>query len=1296
MPIEIVGIPFDTQSSLSSAYAEVAVLDNGLIVAVQRFLPTGFTEAIEYDVFSADGELLSERVIDVPFGNSRRVMDIAVRPDGSVVLLYSGSDYYSVQLIGLGGEPLTGVMNIFSANSLAQSIDAAPDGSFTATAVTSGATGFPGDTMLARFDAAGAPIGEPEVYHESPGATHRVFAGQHDTMDDGTLVIARTETFSIPHPSQNYSVSVEGVSVDLVSGDSVTNIDIHIPNYAIAPTVPETWQIANVAATGNPPQAAALDTGGFAVGYIVNTGFGNTGPATFVQFFDEEGNATTQSYEVYAEPGEGSTLAGGQFFLVALTEGRVAFVYSAIGDKTIKVAFVSEDGEGGVEVEYADVGTGTFSGSYSSTGIFSVNAAPDGSLLISYRNPSPDLYVTARIVQTEAGVSATQTGTNAAETIDGSALIDFIDAEGGDDVVNGLGGDDTIYGGAGNDTLNGGDGNDELSGGTGNDAMNGGDGDDVLIGGAGADVLDGGAGGDRADYSGATAGVVADLQFAANNTGIAAGDSYISIEDLQGSYHDDTLRGDAGANRIWGSFGNDVIFGRDGDDTLYGGDGDDVLIGGAGADVLDGGAGLDRAEYGDATTGVLADLQFAAVNTGIASGDTYLSVEDLSGSSLNDNLRGDAEANSIWGWDGNDVVFGRDGDDTLYGGNGNDNLWGGDGNDVLLGGAGADRLDGGSGVDRAQYSAAAAGLTADLQFAVVNTGVAAGDTYVSIEDLFGSNLNDTLRGDAGTNTIWGANGNDTIFGRDGDDTLHGGAGNDVLIGGNGNDVLSGGAGADALDGGAGTDLAQYSDATSGLLADLQFAASNTGIAAGDSYVSIEDLFGSNLNDDLRGNAGANTIWGAGGNDVIFGRDGNDTLIGNAGNDVLIGGNGADRLDGGVGTDRAQYSDATSGLLVDLQFAASNTGIAAGDTYVSIEDLFGSNLNDDLRGNAGANTIFGAGGDDVIYGRDGNDRLNGNTGNDVLLGGNGADVLDGGAGIDRVQYSDATSGLLVDLQFAVNNTGIAAGDTFVSIEDIYGSNLNDDLRGNAGANTIFGAGGNDVIFGRDGNDTLNGNTGNDVLIGGNGADRLDGGAGTDRAQYSDSTAGLRADLQFAASNTGIAAGDTYVSIEDIYGSNLNDDLRGNAGANTIWGAGGNDTIYGRDGNDTLNGNAGDDTLIGGDGNDVLVGGAGNDSFFFNTSLNATTNVDAIVDFSVSDDRMVLENGVFTALTATGALAASAFHIGAEANDASDRIIYDSGTGALFYDSDGSTGAAAAIQFASLGTGLALTEADFFVV
>ncbi|MCV3244136.1 calcium-binding protein, partial [Mesorhizobium sp. ZC-5] len=98
--------------------------------------------------------------------------------------------------------------------------------------------------------------------------------------------------------------------------------------------------------------------------------------------------------------------------------------------------------------------------------------------------------------------------------------------------------------------------------------------------------------------------------------------------------------------------------------------------------------------------------------------------------------------------------------------------------------------------------------------------------------------------------------------------------------------------------------------------------------------------------------------------------------------------------------------------------------------------------------------------------------------------------------------------------------------------------------------------------------------------------------------------------------------------------------------------------------------------------------------FNTALNAAANVDAIFDFSVPADTIMLENTIFSTLAA-GVLAASAFHIGAAAADALDRIIYNAATGALSYDSDG-TGAAAATQFATLSTGLAMTNADFFVV
>jgi serralysin len=125
-----------------------------------------------------------------------------------------------------------------------------------------------------------------------------------------------------------------------------------------------------------------------------------------------------------------------------------------------------------------------------------------------------------------------------------------------------------------------------------------------------------------------------------------------------------------------------------------------------------------------------------------------------------------------------------------------------------------------------------------------------------------------------------------------------------------------------------------------------------------------------------------------------------------------------------------------------------------------------------------------------------------------------------------------------------------------------------------------------------------------------------------------------------------------------------------------------------------GNGGINVLDGGAGNDLMRGNGGNDFFVFSTTLNAATNVDDIADFNVAQDTMRLENAVFTGL-ANGALAASAFRIGAAAADVSDRIIYDDDAGALFFDKDGA-GGTGLVRFATLDDNLALTNAEFFVI
>ncbi|KQR68835.1 M10 family metallopeptidase [Rhizobium sp. Leaf341] len=344
---------------------------------------------------------------------------------------------------------------------------------------------------------------------------------------------------------------------------------------------------------------------------------------------------------------------------------------------------------------------------------------------------------------------------------------------------------------------------------------------------------------------------------------------------------------------------------------------------------------------------------------------------------------------------------------------------------------------------------------------------------------------------------------------------------------------------------------------------------------------IENVLGGSGNDRIVGNQVANTLTGNAGNDKLYGL---------AGDDSLLGGLGADTLDGGSGSDTASYEDATAGVLASLIKPSVNKGFAAGDLYVSIENLTGSAYADNLVGNLDANVLKGGGG---------NDSLSGDGGNDRLIGGAGADRLNGGSGRDTASYEDATAGLKASLLKAALNTGFAAGDVYSSIENLTGSAFDDTLTGDAAANTLRGGAGNDI---------LSGDSGNDILIGGAGADKLYGGEGNDVASYEDATAGVIANLGKASVNTGFAAGDTYASISGLIGSSYDDQLTGDGGTNVL---------IGGNGRDVLNGGNGNDRLVGGAGLDTLTGGAGADTFVYATTQEsgpASTARDLITDFS----------------------------------------------------------------------------------
>jgi hypothetical protein len=159
-----------------------------------------------------------------------------------------------------------------------------------------------------------------------------------------------------------------------------------------------------------------------------------------------------------------------------------------------------------------------------------------------------------------------------------------------------------------------------------------------------------------------------------------------------------------------------------------------------------------------------------------------------------------------------------------------------------------------------------------------------------------------------------------------------------------------------------------------------------------------------------------------------------------------------------------------------------------------------------------------------------------------------------------------------------------------------------------------------------------------------------------------------------------------------GTSGNDRLQGTAGNDSLNGLAGNDELLGLAGNDTLIGGSGNDTLIGGLGNDTLTGGSGSDRFTFNSP---NQKVDRITDFLPVDDTIAVSAAGFGGGLISGAAITTAqFKLGASATTASHRFIYNSANGALFFDADG-TGAITQVQIASLGTGLAMTNADIFV-
>jgi len=845
------------------------------------------------------------------------------------------------------------------------------------------------------------------------------------------------------------------------------------------------------------------------------------------------------------------------------------------------------------------------------------------------------------------------TGNTQGSTIQGTAASESLTGTGGNDLIQGFGGNDTLSGLAGDDTLDGGTGQDTLSGGIGNDTY----------------IVD----------------RIGDNVFERLFEGIDTVRSSVSYT-LDGTVENLILTGNAAIDGGGNGLAN-VITGNDAPNSL---------IGNGGADTLTGGLGDDRFQFVDGPGGAGT----AALITDFVSGTDKIELR-----------------NAVFdvGAPGNFVV--------------------GDARFV----AGAGLTSGQDASDRIIYNT----TTGQLFYDADGSGAGASQLFATlggVPSLVATDI--AVIGFAGT--VQGTAGNDSLNGTVGDDELDGLAGNDTLTGFAGDDTLNAGTGADLLIGGPGNDL-YFVDGPGDTVVEKPGEGHDTVLSSAsrtlDANVEALTLTG-NATITGRGNDLDNIIQGNGAGDSLAGSGGNDTLVGGGfGNDTFIfdtapSAANVDQVvdfvsgEGKLGFDNAVFTElgAPGNFAADDARFASGAGLTSGRDASDrlIYDTTTGNVFYDADGNgagsaewiaqlnfapalaatdivvtgqSSSNTIQGTAGNDSLTGTEGNDSIAGLAGSDTInaLGGN--DTLDGGAGIDTLNGGLGNDAYIVTAGDVLSDTGgvdtvlsdatWALADGFENLTLTGTGNIN--ATGNNAANVLTGNSGNNFFNPRGGDDTIQGGAGNDqVTLGGGGVPTygnkvIDLGAGFDRLDFSGfAKSAIVVDLAAGTLRGGGDAGQgsaTLSGIETVVGDAFNDRVSGSGVAEALNGGGGNDTIDGRGGNDTL------------------TGGLGADTFVFDTAP-AAGNVDQVTDFVSATDRVNFDNAVFTALGADGNFAAGDARFAAGAGftsgrDASDRIVYDTTTGNLYYDADGS-GTGAAQLVATIQGHPTLAAADISVI
>lgn len=733
---------------------------------------------------------------------------------------------------------------------------------------------------------------------------------------------------------------------------------------------------------------------------------------------------------------------------------------------------------------------------------------------------------------------------------------------------------------------------------------------------------------------------------------------HAGVDTLLGMSFDDTLNGLGGNDRIYTGGGLDIVDAGDGDDVVI----VDGLVtaggsyaGGTGSDTM-----LLRRFDGPTVQGLYGPVTSFGFTTPFAS------------AAISGFERVEYQSEAGYGM-GMQIAFGQMSGTTIVAGAGIDAL--------------ATLVSGGGSFTMPNYI---------LQGWQSGPNYTAPQDFLSLGATDGANYTLTAREGLGVLQLLGGNaGNDTLFGSSSFDQLMGNAGNDILVGG---------AGADRMIGGLGDDTFYVDDALDNV---LEFNAQGTDrvsttvsftLALG-AEVELLDVTDSTSTTalDLGGSNTVQTIYGNNGSNILRGFGGNDTLQGQGGSDYLDGGTGADAMYGGSGDDTFYIDNA-----LDRIFEVAGEGndrVAPGISYIMPEvadielieaitltstdglELGGSDTANTVRGNYGGNILRGFGGNDFLFGEQGDDFLEGGAGDDAMYGGAGNDTYYVDSALDRI-FENAGEGF--DRVAPAIDYTLPEVAEIELVEAITLSATNAlNLGGSDSANTVGGNNGANILRGYGGNDVLLGYGGDDYLDGGSGDDSMSGGLGND-TYYVDSAADTVIELAGEGTADRVA---TTVSIALAAAAEVE--------LLETFSATGSDMINltGSDTANTVIGNAAANVLDGRGGADVLTGNGGADSFRFSTAP-GSGNVDTITDFAVGTDKIVLDHAVFAGLAA-GPLGAGAFASGTAAADADDRIVYNSATGALWFDADGN-GAGAAVQFAALTPGLGLTSADFLII